>query len=113
MDDLRNKLTQEVSGTILQAQQNVVQRVKERMENLYQRLNDPKAVFRDSTVENLTELLALVPHLVAGDVLPSSTRDTLDIVGAAFSSLDAEALRNNAAHRASTAIKLKELLGSL
>lgn len=81
--------------------------VHERLLHLYVRLDDPKATFRDATVQSVIDLAALIPGWnVARD--PRADKVAM-VVEKVFGNLTAEALRRDLALRASTAKSLAKV----
>lgn len=73
-----------------------------------ERMADPKAVFRDSTVENITELLDLIPGL---NVLDDPNIELVRAqIAKAFGNLDAKDIRKDPAHRAQLADEAQQVM---
>lgn len=68
VEEIRKSITANVEQRLAGATRDCWDRLAEAVRNMHERLSDPKAVFRDSLVENLRVLTDLVPKLnVAGD----------------------------------------------
>ena len=70
-DSELSRIQQDVEQRVKQAQQQAIQEVWQRLydkvQHIAERLADPKAVFRDSMIENARELCALLPRLNFAD----------------------------------------------
>ena len=60
---LRHQLAQELQATQDQALKSLYDRISELASRIYDRLSDPKNVFRDSMIEAVTQLVAVLPAL--------------------------------------------------
>jgi len=75
------------------------------------RMADPKAVFRDSTVTNIGEMLDLIPGLnVLDDPDIEAVRQS---IAKAFGNLDAKDIRKDPAHRAELAGEAKAIVDKM
>lgn len=88
------------------AQEDLTERLREAILHVAERLADPKAIFRDSLVTNLAELLALTPDLNLRDdpkiaAIADKARDLL--------THDAETLREDPIARADVAATAAEI----
>ena len=70
-DEELERIQQEVEARVTQAaqgaMQDVWQRLYDKVKHLADKLNDPKAVFRDSTVNHLVDLCEMLPRLNFSD----------------------------------------------
>jgi hypothetical protein len=63
VDTLRNKIEREINSRILQATKSMYTRIKEALGHMVERLSDKEAVFRDTLVTNIVELVEILPRL--------------------------------------------------
>lgn len=78
LTDLRQDIEAQVQKSQQQAMANVFERIYTVAQNAHARLSDPKAVFRDSLVENAVELCNLLPTLnIANDKRVDALRKVL------------------------------------
>lgn len=64
---IRDNVTQEIADAAQVAMTETWQRLYDRTKKFADKLNDPASVFRDSTIELLTELCAILPRLNFAD----------------------------------------------
>lgn len=82
-------------------------RLKEVVGNAASKLSNPKAVFRDSLIENISEICALLPKLdVNNDADLETTRKEVESI---VSGLSAEVCRENQSERQKAASKLADI----
>jgi hypothetical protein len=88
------------------AQEELRDRLADAVLKVAQKLRDPKAIFRDTLVSNLTEILALVPDLNLADdpVIADLARQAGDLV-----EHDAATLRDDPIARANTASRANDI----
>jgi hypothetical protein len=88
------------------AQEELRDRLSDAIRKVAVKLRDPKAIFRDTLVSNLTEILALVPDLNIADdpQIADLARQAGDLV-----EHDAETLRDDPIARANTASRADEI----
>lgn len=76
---LKAQLAKDVEASTAAAMQDAWGRIKDVVERARERLSDPDAVFRDSLVENATQLVAILPTLnIAGDPALDEVRRDLE-----------------------------------
>lgn len=63
LDRIRTEIEQRVDNAAKTAMTELWQRLHDRVKHMAEKLADPKAIFRDSMVENARELCALLPRL--------------------------------------------------
>lgn len=112
MDDVtRAKIQEDIDSRVASALQSAMNDVYERVANVVghmaERLADPKAIFRDSLVENVHDLVALLPKLNATNdarlaMLPVELQPLLEH--------SAQDLRDNQTARAETARAARSML---
>jgi len=94
-----------------EAMRDVWQRLYDRVKHLADKLSDPKAVFRDSTVENIRELCALLPRLnFADDPNLEAMRQEVE---AKLVAANPDDLRHDAKLRASTASEANQIIAQM
>ena len=88
------------------AQEELRDRLSDAIRKVAVKLRDPKAIFRDTLVSNLTEILALVPDLNLADdpQIADLARQAGDLV-----EHDAATLRDDPIARANTASRADEI----
>ena len=64
---LREAIGTEINDRLQDAVKGTWDRIKERLTAMKERLSDPKAIFRDSLFDNLSELIGLLPKLNVTD----------------------------------------------
>lgn len=89
------------------AQDDLTERLREAITKVATKLADPKAIFRDSLVGNLAELLALVPDL---NIAADPTIAALAAQAGELIAHDADTLREDPIARADVAGKAQSLL---
>lgn len=100
-------LQRKQEAAVLASQNAMWERVREAIGHLVERLDDPKTLFKASTVESVRELITLLPGFnCAGD--PRVT-DVVTDIQSMLDGVDAEALRKDAGTRAETARHAKAL----
>lgn len=82
LDELQRDLDDRVTSAVQLANQDLYDRLGERLRNVSERLSDPDNVFRDSMIEGLRELCKLIPGLNVTDdprlgELCSAARETI------------------------------------
>ena len=61
--NLKFRIEQEISSRITQATKNIWARLKEAVGHMVDKLSDKDAIFRDSLVTNIRELIEILPRL--------------------------------------------------
>lgn len=64
---IQQEVEQRVQGAAQQAMSEVWQRLHDKVKHIADKLNDPKAIFRDSMIENAKEICDLLPRLNFAD----------------------------------------------
>lgn len=96
---------------IIQAQQDIWSRIGEAVGRFQERMADPKAVFRDTTVDNIHELVELVPGLnVLDDPNIELVRGLLEKM---MTGVDAKTIRKNPDVREELAGEAKEIMDKM
>jgi hypothetical protein len=103
---LRTSIEQQINSRITQATKNIYYRIKEAVGHMVERLSDKEAVFRNTLVENIRELVETLPRLnFTGDPdvneLVNNMRGLL---------VKPETLRNSSIYRAAKAEEAKAIL---
>jgi hypothetical protein len=93
------------------AMQEVYTRLFDAVKHLHAKLDDPKAIFRDSLVGNVRELVEILPTMNITDD-PDLAR-IIDSVSSEVANVDAQVLRDDKAQRAETAEKADKILGTM
>lgn len=90
------------------AMQDVWRRLAETIGYFHERMSDPEAIFRDSTINNLNELIELIPGL---NVLDDPNIEQIRrMVDGKLTGLDAKEIRKDPAHRAELATEAEKVL---
>lgn len=110
-----SRIQQDVERRVEQAQHNAMQEVWQRLyarvKHMAEKLADPKAVFRDSLVENARDICALLPRLnFADDPHLEAMRQQVE---ATLVNKHPEALRSNPELRRDTAAQAKQIMDSM
>ncbi len=108
------RIQQDVERRVKKAEQIALQdiwtRLYDRVKHIAEKLADPKAVFRDSMVENAQEICALLPRLnFADDPNLEAMRQQVE----ASLLRHPDALRNNPDLRNNTAVEAKRIMDSM
>lgn len=111
VDFLRKNVEDQIRQSQRQAMQEAWSRLYKVVERAHDRLADPKAIFRDSLVENAVELCGLLPSLnIANDVNLERMRQEIERSLCAF---DANTLRKDADARAQAAASMKKAMDKM
>lgn len=111
-NDVANKIRESITKAVEQRQAQAVKdcyrRVHEVVQKIHERLSDPKAIFKDSLIENARDLMAVLPGLNITDdpVLTALHTDITNMV-----SVTPRTLRNSPSIRARVAAEAGEILG--
>ena len=62
LDKLRAELSKDLTSAQQQAMREIWKRVVQTLDHMYERLNDPERVFRDSLIDNALQLSELLPN---------------------------------------------------
>lgn len=111
VERVKSSMNAAAEARMAQAQADIWARIGSAIGYFQQRMADPKAVFRDSTVENVHELLDLIPGLnILDDPNIEAVREMIaDKLGAA----DAKEIRKNADVREELAADAQEVLDKM
>ncbi len=109
------KIQQDVEARVQaaseQAMQDVWKRLYERVEHMAEKLADPKAIFRDSMVENARELCALLPRLNFSD--NTDLEQMRQEVEQKLAGHHPDSLRNDPELRQDTAAEAKRIMDAM
>lgn len=115
-DDDRAETDAKVQAAESAAQADLWHRLADPLKAMAERLSDPKAIFRDSLVSNLGEIVALLPKLNLGadpKLVEFAEQAKLLTVAPENTGAQAQSLRDNASKRAETAARAKEILSHM
>lgn len=108
------RIQQDVERRVKEAEQtalkDVWQRLFDRVKHMAEKLADPKAIFRDSMIENARELCSLLPRLNFNDD-PNLEAMRQDVEGKLIK--HPEALRNDPDLRRDTAAEAKKIMDAM
>lgn len=108
VDKVKASMESAAEARLAQAQADVWKRIGETMGYFAQRMADPKAVFRDSTVDNVHDLLTLIPGLnVLDDPDIEEVRAMLEKM---MTGVEAKDIRKNPDIREELAGEAKEIM---
>jgi hypothetical protein len=112
--DELTRIQQDVERRVQEASQNAMQeawsRLHTRVVNIVEKLSDPKAIFRDSLIENAREICALLPRLNLND---DPHLETMRQQVEASLLVHPEILRTNPAVRQDTAVEAKKIMDAM
>jgi len=112
--DELTRIQQDVEKRVKQSQSAAMneawQRLYERVKSMADKLSDPNAIFRDSMIENIQELCALLPRLNFADD-PNLEAMRIEVESKLFK--HPEALRNNPDLRRDTASEAKAIMDKM
>lgn len=108
VDKVKAAMTAAAEERIKTAMSDVWRRMAETVGYFQQRMADPTAVFRDSTVENIDDLLDLVPGLNVLD--DPNIEQVRTMIASSLGGLDAKAIRKDGAHRAQLAGEAQKIV---
>ena len=106
IEQIRQEIVSNVDKAGKMASQQVIARVLEKVDHIVQKLSEPEAVFRNSLIDNLREILVIAPSLnIADDPKVSQ------LIAECNSKLvkDPDVLRNNEFQRNTTAILARQI----
>ena len=108
---LRQQIEDDVKACSQQAMQDAWRRLYDVVSKTHERLSDPKNVFRDSLVDNAKECCTILTALnISDDANLEGLRRELE---GAISKTTPTLLRDNEAHRADVADKMKDIMGKM
>ena len=112
--DELTRIQEDVERRVAEAQtvamKEVWDRLYDRVKHMAEKLSDPKAIFRDTLVENTKEMCALLPRLNFMDD-PNLEALRLEVEGALIKHPDA--LRNDPDLRRDTAVEAKQIMDKM
>lgn len=111
MERLRLQITAKVHDSQTMAMKEAWKRVYDMVQHAHGRLADPKAIFRDSLVENARELCALLPVLNIADD-PEMEKVRHDIEGT-LCTYNTDTLREDPKVRSDAARQLEEVMSKM
>lgn len=109
--DLASSVDQRVTEAVNKAREDLHERLHDRLSKVSERLAKPENIFRDSLIENLRDLCALIPKMCLTpdpELLRAVDQATLDIVGIA-----PDDLRNDEDKRAKAKAAADSILCSM
>ena len=108
---IKKEVEKSVNDAFNTAMQNLWERLRDVVARMVDKLSDKDAVFRDSLVENIVELVNILPKLnVTGD--PKLTKITKEIEGS-LCNVSPKELRDNEVVREKVATKAKSILDAM
>lgn len=111
VDKVRASMESAAEARLQNATADIWRRMAETIGYFQQRMADPKAVFRNSTVTNIGEMLDLIPGL---NVLDDPQIETVRAaIAKSFGNLDAKDIREDPAHRAHLAGEAKQIMDKM
>lgn len=111
VDKVRASMEKAAEARFQAATADIWRRMAETVGYFQQRMADPKAVFRDSTVTNIGEMLDLIPGLnVLDDPQIEAVRSA---IAKAFGNLDAKDIRRDPDHRAQLASDAQAIMDKM
>lgn len=108
-EKIRNEVKDEVNRRVQRTLYDMVERVREAVSHMAQKLADPEAVFRDSLVDNLANLVDVLPRLNYID--DPQVNKVVNIAKPLC--VDVNSLRNQPAFREQTAQKAAYAVGDI
>ena len=109
VDKLKEEIEQNVYKRINDATKDLWLRIKEAVKHMYEKLADKDAIFRDSLVTNVTDLIELLPRLnFTNDAEINMTIEQMKKL-----SVSADYLRKDNGKRSETAANAKEILSKI
>jgi hypothetical protein len=111
IDHIKAQLEESINQRLVVAMKDVYVRIMDVIKHYVDKMSDPKAIFRDSTVQNLVDLVDLLPGLnVTGDVNLRSIR--LRLANNLYQ-IDPDDLRKDEATRAAAAQEAQDILDDM
>jgi len=108
VDRVRAAMDQAAEKRLNDAMRDVWERIGKAVGNLHERLAQPDAVFRDTTVENVQDLIELIPGLNILD--DPNIEQVRQAIAKAFTGVDAKEVRKDPAHREELAGEAKAIM---
>lgn len=111
MQELQDSIEERVKSSVGEAMRDAWKRVYDTVSKAHERLADPKAIFRDSLVENAVELCKLLPSLnLTDDPDLETMRKQLE---GTLCRHNPDTLRSDPRVRSDAAAKMVELMGKM
>ena len=111
IDSLRKQITEKVAESQGMAMRDAWDRVRDVVQKAHDKLSQPEAVFRDSLIENIREMCAVMPSLnIADDPQLEAVRRELE---GKFASIVPDQLRNSVTFREDTSHQMKDILDKM
>ena len=107
LERIQKDLEQRLKNTQAAAMKEAWQRLFDRVQKIQEKLADPKAIFRDSLIENAQEICSLLPRLNFMDD-PQLEQMRQEVEAALL--IPPDALRTNVTTRENTAEKAKQIM---
>jgi len=111
VDRIKQSIEKNVDRAINDAQNDLYNRIAVAVGNMAERLADKDAIFRDSLVGNLRELVGLIPKLTLKDDL--KLQDILNDIDAKLCDVDPQDLRDDKDLRTEKAKQAQDILDNL
>lgn len=111
VDKIKASMEAAAESRLQAATADVWRRIGEAIGYFHQRMSDPKAVFRDSTVKNVEELLDLIPGLNVLD--DPAIEEVRALIAKNLGGADVKALRSDSDYRAAMAGDAQEVLDKM
>jgi hypothetical protein len=106
-EEIRESITKAVEARQAQAAKDCYRRVHDVVTKIHERLSDPKAIFKDSLIENARDLVAVLPGL---NIMDDPRLTTLQLQVEELVTSNPRMLRSNLSLRADVAKKAGEIL---
>lgn len=111
VDKIREAMDAAAEQRIQQANADVWRRIAEAVGRAQERLATPDAVFRDSTIENIHDLVEMIPGL---NILDDPEIERVrQMVAKTFGGADAKEIRKDPAHRQELAGEAKQIMDTM
>jgi hypothetical protein len=111
LDKLKAGMEESINRRLGAAMQDVWARIAELLDHYVEKIGDGEAIFRDSTVNNLVELMNILPGLnVVGD---AKLREIRGRINGTIGSYQPDDLRRNAGLRAAAAQEARDIRASM
>lgn len=110
-DKIKATMSAAIEQRLAAATGDVWKRMAETVEYFRARMADPKAVFRDTTVTNIGDMLDLIPGLNVMD--DPNIEMVRGLIAKAFGQVDAKDIRKDPAHRAQLASEAQSVMDKM
>lgn len=111
VDKVRAQMDSAAEKRLHNAMGDVWRRMGEALSRFHERMSQPDAVFRDSTVTNVQELIELIPGLNVVD--DPNIEQVRSMIAKSFGTLDAKDIRKDPAHRQELAGEAKAVMDKM